>query len=97
MMMTKRQLVWSSNFKRAYKKVVKKNPQLKDEIVAALDTMENDLYDYRLSTHKLSGNLKGYYAASCGYDCRIIFTIKKEQPDQEIIVLVTFGSHDAVY
>ncbi|MGM0610361.1 MAG: type II toxin-antitoxin system YafQ family toxin [Thermodesulfobacteriota bacterium] len=95
--MTKRKLVWSSNFKRAYKKAVKKNPQIKDEITAALYMMENDLYNYKLSTHKLSGNLKGYYAASCGYDCRIIFTIKKDQAEQEMIVLVTFGSHDAVY
>ena len=96
-MMIKRKLVWSSNFKRAYKKAVKKNSQIRDEIVAALHMMENDLYNYKLSTHKLSGNLNGYYAASCGYDCRIIFTIKKDQTYQEVIVLITFGSHDAVY
>ena len=95
--MTKRKLVWSSNFKRAYKKIIKKNPLLKDDIFAALDLLQKDLYNYKLSTHKLSGNLKGYYSASCGYDCRIIFTIKKDQTDQEVIVLVTFGSHDAVY
>ncbi len=44
MMMTKRQLVWSANFNRAYKKIVKKNPQFKEEIILALDIMENDLY-----------------------------------------------------
>ncbi len=45
MMMTKRQLVWSSNFKRAYKKIVKKNPQFKEEIILALDIIMDFHYD----------------------------------------------------
>jgi mRNA-degrading endonuclease YafQ of YafQ-DinJ toxin-antitoxin module len=58
--------------------------------------MQEDIFHPALSTHKLSGKLKGLYAASCGYDCRIIFAIERHGTAEEIL-LITFGSHDAVY
>ncbi|MFZ4557119.1 MAG: type II toxin-antitoxin system YafQ family toxin [Pseudanabaena sp.] len=38
------------------------------------------------------GKLEGFQSCSCGYDCRIIFSI-----DTEEIVLIDIGNHDEVY
>ena len=52
----------------------------------------------QLGTHKLSGELYGLWACSCGYDCRIVFTIEVDQEtDNEVIVLLDVGTHDEVY
>jgi mRNA-degrading endonuclease YafQ of YafQ-DinJ toxin-antitoxin module len=39
--------------------------------------LEQDVYDPALRTHKLGGKLAAYLACSCGYDCRIVFSIEK--------------------
>ncbi len=85
-------------FKRAYRKFVRRNAKLKECIEASLIQMEEDVFEASLSTHKLSGKLKGLRACSCGYDCRIAFTIELN-PDNgdEVIVLLDIGTHDEVY
>ena len=51
-----------------------------------------------LGTHKLSGNLSGYWACSCGYDCRIIFSLETDlETGEEVVVLLDVGTHDEVY
>jgi len=35
-------------------------------------------------------------ACSCGYNCRIIFTVEK-QKNEEMILLIDIGTHDEVY
>jgi addiction module RelE/StbE family toxin len=47
----------------------------------------------KLRTHKLTGNLKGLWAFSVTYDCRVIF----EFIDKEKILLINIGGHDEVY
>jgi len=38
------------------------------------------------------------YACSCGYDCRIVFSVEKDkETDKEIIVLISIGTHNEVY
>ncbi len=60
--------------------------------------MEADLYEPKLKTHALSGALAGFYASSCGYDCRIVFSIVEDKKSGiEKIVLVNVGTHDEVY
>ena len=51
-----------------------------------------------LKTHKLSGWLKGLWACSVEYDCRIVFALEPD-PDtgDDMIVLIDLGSHDEVY
>lgn len=39
--------------------------------------MEADVFDSSLGTHKLSGKLDGLQSCSCGYDCRIVFSIEQ--------------------
>jgi mRNA-degrading endonuclease YafQ of YafQ-DinJ toxin-antitoxin module len=94
-----RKLVLSNTFKKSYQKFTSKNQSLKVSIGKALAKLQHDAYDPSLKTHKLSGKLAAYLACSCGYDCRIIFTIEKDlsNPNSENIVLLDIGTHNDVY
>jgi mRNA-degrading endonuclease YafQ of YafQ-DinJ toxin-antitoxin module len=93
-----KKLILSKAFER-YKKFVGKNAILKSAVSETLLKMELDIYDPSLKTHKLSGRLAAYLSCSCGYDCRIVFSIEKEQNNasEELILLLDIGSHDDVY
>lgn len=95
----KRNLVLSKAFEKSYKKFTNNNQLLKAAIAKAISKMENDAYDPSLRTHKLSGKLASYLACSCGYDCRIIFSIEIDltAPQNEVILLLDIGTHDDVY
>lgn len=94
-----RRLVLSKAFEKSYQKFTKKNQALKSSIGNALLKLQFDAYDPALRTHKLSGKLASYLACSCGYNCRIIFTIDKDlsNPTIENIILLDIGTHDDVY
>lgn len=49
------------SFKRAFKRLVKKTPQLKDKVLGILDILEKDPFTTFLKSHKLTGNLEGYW------------------------------------
>ena len=96
--MSQRKLVLSKSFIKSYKKFTAKNDDLKAVIEKALFKLEENAFAPGLRTHKLSGNLFGYFACSCGYDCRIIFSIERNiKTKTEVIILVDIGTHDAVY
>ncbi len=96
--MSKRKLVLSKSFEKAYKKFSIRNPILKPLIEKALIKLEQDAFAPGLKTHKLSGNLYGYLACSCGYDCRIVFSIEKDKKTKdEFILLIDIGTHEEVY
>jgi len=59
---------------------------------AALRRFAADPKDPLLHTHKLSGDLEGYWAFSVDDDLRVLF---RWQGDEAF--LVTLGSHDQVY
>jgi mRNA-degrading endonuclease YafQ of YafQ-DinJ toxin-antitoxin module len=85
-------------FEKAYRKFVRRQPYLQKKIDEALHQMTIDLIVPSLQTHKLSGKLIGLSACSCGYDCRIVFSIQKEpNTDEAFIVLIDIGTHDDVY
>lgn len=91
-------LVADKSFKRAFKRLVKKNPQLQNKVLGILDILEKDPFTTFLKSHKLTGNLEGYWSCSISYDCRIIFTFSQDLESEEtLIVLVDIGSHDEVY
>ena len=58
--------------------------------------LEEDAFAPALKTHKLSGDLYGYLACSCGYGCRIIPQLKKLIKG-EFILLIDIGTHEEVY
>jgi mRNA interferase YafQ len=91
-------LTTDERFKRSFKRLVRKNPQLQDKILAVLELLGNDPFTPSLKSHKLTGQLQGLWACSVAYDCRIIFAFKKDSvTEEDLIVLVDIGSHDEVY
>jgi mRNA interferase YafQ len=93
-----RELVLTPKFKRAFRKFVRRNARLQKWIEDTLARMQADVFAADLSTHKLSGELRGLWACSCGYDCRIVFSIERaKESGEEVIVLLDIGTHDEVY
>lgn len=89
-------LLRSSVFVRNARKVVKKQPQLAQNIQDSLELLCTEPFQLRLKTHKLKGELKDSYACSAGYDLRIIFKfVQYEQ--KPAILLQSIGTHDEVY
>ena len=96
--MSKRSLVLSKSFQKSYKRFISRNPLQKSAIEKSLLKLEEDAFASGLKTHKLSGNLFGYLACFCGYNCRIIFSIEKNnQFKGEFILLIDIGTHEEVY
>jgi addiction module RelE/StbE family toxin len=92
------EIVWSNGFKRSFKKIIKKNPQLQEQIIKALKLLTDDPFTPSLKSHKLGGNLAGLWSCSVAYDCRIIFSFSEDEKLLEtVILLVDIGSHDEVY
>ncbi|MBN3926054.1 type II toxin-antitoxin system mRNA interferase toxin, RelE/StbE family [Nostoc sp. NMS4] len=91
-------LTTDKKFKRSFKRLIKKNPQLQDKILAVLELLGNDPFTMSLKSHKLTGQLDGLWSCSVVYDCRIIFAFKKDTiTGDDLIILVDIGSHDEVY
>lgn len=93
-----RELVLTPKFKRAFRKFVRRDAKMQKRIEDTLEQMQLDVFATHLSTHKLSGELLGLQACSCGYDCRIVFSIEQDQESgKEVIILLDIGTHDEVY
>lgn len=87
-------LVWDSGFKRSYKKKIGSDILLKKKFWDALVLFEENPFDAKLRTHKLTGKLKGFWAISIAYDCRVVFKFIDEE---KTVLLINIGSHDEVY
>jgi addiction module RelE/StbE family toxin len=92
----KRELIASSAFTRAVKRIAKKDRTAVESIKVALVIIAENAFDPRLRTHKLKGDLDGFWACSAGYDLRIVFAFLAHE-GAEAILLVSCGTHDAVY
>ena len=93
-----RKLLLTPRFRRAFRRFAARNPRLQEQIEATLRRMEQDVFAADLGTHKLSGDLFGLRACSCGYDCRILFSLEKDaRTGGEVIVLHSVGTHDEIY
>ncbi len=93
-----RTLVFSSSFKRAFKSLMRREPEITAKIQEKLEILVVDPFHPSLKSHKLKGKLLGAWACTVGYDCRIVFTFKKSpNSDLEEIFLIDIGSHDEVY
>ncbi|MEP7128690.1 MAG: type II toxin-antitoxin system mRNA interferase toxin, RelE/StbE family [Chitinophagales bacterium] len=94
--MAKRRIVLSRSFEKAYLKFTRNNVLLRKKVDHSLQELEKDAFSLMLKTHKLTGKLQGLYACSCGYDCRIVFSMEKTA-HEEVVMLVDIGTHDEVY
>ncbi len=93
-----RLLVITPKFRRTYQKLGKRTPKLQNHIDEVLREIQADVFAPALGTHKLSGALLGLWACSCGYDCRIVFSLEiDEKTGCEVILLHDIGTHDEVY
>jgi addiction module RelE/StbE family toxin len=91
-----RKLLRSSAFIRTAKKIIKKNPQIAENIQKTLELLSEDAFHPKLRTHKLKSELEGSWACSAGYNLRIVFQFVKYE-DSEAILLETIGTHEQVY
>jgi len=82
-------VIASSRFLRRARKL--KSPR--DELLrAALRRFATDPLDPLLRTHKLKGDLAGYWAFRVDDDLRVLF-----RWDGDLCFLVALGTHDEVY
>ena len=93
-----RELIPTPRFNRALRKFTKRDAQLRARVQKTLEQMQEEVFATNLGTHKLIGSLDGIYACTCGYDCRVLFSIQKDlTTESESIVLLDVGSHNDVY
>lgn len=92
----KRQLVPSAAFIRTSKRLAKRHPEALMDLSLALELLAEHAHHPALRTHKLKGRLKSSWAASAGYDLRIVFQFVVHE-GKEAISLCAVGTHDEVY
>ncbi len=85
-------------FDRPFEKKLKKfSTQLttdqKIKLRQKLAIFKEDIFDDRLKTHKLKGNLKNYYAFSINYSERIVFKLLEDGG----VYFIEIGSHEICY
>lgn len=92
------QLLWTTGFIRDFKRLARRNPQLRALVEQTLQQMAEDPFYPSLRTHKLKGDLSGTWACSIDYNNRILFEFVPNPDSGELtIYLLTLGSHDGVY
>ncbi|OYD93725.1 type II toxin-antitoxin system mRNA interferase toxin, RelE/StbE family [Nostoc sp. 'Peltigera membranacea cyanobiont' 210A] len=84
-----RTVVLASSFKRAFNRLVRRQPELQERIAERLALLTADPFDPLLQTHKLKGKLSGAWASSVDYDCRIVFNFVQniESGEEEILLI----------
>lgn len=81
-------------FEKQWLKYTKKlTEKEKEQFRERLAAFKEDVFDARLKTHHLKGNLKEYYAFSISYSDRIVFKLL----DEDEILFIAIGSHDVCY
>ena len=89
---------WSSRSLRAFKRLVRRNPQLRILIEQTLRQLAEDPFNPSLRTHKLKGDLADVWSCSIDYNYRILFEFVENPEDEESgILLLNLGTHDEVY
>ncbi|MDP2992412.1 MAG: type II toxin-antitoxin system mRNA interferase toxin, RelE/StbE family [Deltaproteobacteria bacterium] len=93
-----RSLSWSKTFIKAFRRTIRKHPNLGKDIEETLRLLAEDPFAPQLETHKLKGKLSGSWACSVGHDLRIVFDfVKSEGQKEDSIFLMEIGTHDEVY
>ena len=91
-------IIFANSFKRAYKSLLRKHPDIKSKTENILGLLAENPFNSSLQTHKLKGQLAGSWACTVEYDCRIVFDfVENPESGDEEILLLDIGSHDEVY
>lgn len=78
---------YSNRFAKQYKKLP---PDLQESAEEKIQLFQENPFDPRLKTHKLSGELKDFWAFRVSYSHRIIFYFLDDQK----VRLSAIGDHD---
>ena len=81
-----REISYSSQFARAYKKLL---PGLRREAAKREQWFRANAVDPRLRTHKLRGRFSGFWSFSISYSHRIVFTFES----RDTVVFHDVGDH----
>ncbi len=93
-----RRIAWSPKSLRAFKRIIRQNPQLRPLIEKTLKRLSENPFHPALRTHKITGDLAGIWACSIDYSYRILFEfIAHPDSEEDAILLLNLGSHDEVY
>jgi addiction module RelE/StbE family toxin len=93
-----RTLVWSATFVRAFKRAVRRQPELRARVEHTLQQLAEDPFHPTLHSHKLKGELGGIWACTVDRDNRILFEfVRNPELGEEEILLLTMGTHEEVY
>ena len=87
------EIAFSSSFKKAFKKKIKRNKELEKLFWEKLKILIENPFTPQLKTHKLSGKLRNLWSFSLEYDLRVLFFFAEENK----VVLVDIGTHEEVY
>jgi len=88
------ELVYTEDFLKKLKKLIKKNKSLYPKIEKTIIQLEKDPFYPSLKLHKLKGELKEYYSVSINMSYRIILDLVIKENE---IILLNIGNHDEVY
>ncbi|PSB02306.1 type II toxin-antitoxin system RelE/ParE family toxin [Merismopedia glauca] len=88
---------WNPKSIRAFKRMVRKNPQLRPLIEQALRQLAEDPFQSGLRTHKLKGDLANIWSCSIDYNYRILFEFVRGSDEEDAVLLLNIGTHDEVY
>jgi mRNA-degrading endonuclease YafQ of YafQ-DinJ toxin-antitoxin module len=68
-----REIGWTPKSLRAFKRLIRKNPQLRPILETTLKQLAEDPFNPSLRTHKLMGQLSDVWSCSLDYSYRILF------------------------
>ncbi|MHB8921496.1 MAG: type II toxin-antitoxin system RelE/ParE family toxin [Halothiobacillus sp.] len=88
------QLIFTEQYERRALRFLKRHPELERQYLKALQLLELNPHHPSLRLHPLSGKQQALHSASINLSYRI--TLELLIQDQRII-LVNVGDHDAVY
>ena len=90
----KRDIVWTSKFKKDYKTMMKRNLdiELLDEVIRIL--ARGDILPQNYNDHALSGNWKGFRECHILPDWLLIYTI---EDNNLLLVLSRTGTHSDLF
>jgi mRNA-degrading endonuclease YafQ of YafQ-DinJ toxin-antitoxin module len=87
------EIVLASGFRKAFKRKVRGNKNLEVRFRDRVALFQENPFDPKLKTHRLSGQLRGFWSFSIDYDARVVFSFT----DPNRALFVDIGTHEEVY
>ena len=87
------EIVPTSAFRKAFKRKLRGNKNLEERFRDRVAIFQENPFDPKLKTHRLSGQLHDLWSFSIDYDIRIVFSFV--EPNQALFVDI--GTHEEVY